>query len=107
MAARYYIPNRTNTMKMNKVTLDTPIQRGETTITEINVRKPQSGELRGLNLTDILQMDVNALTKLLPRITIPALTEADVSALEPADLMQLGHEVGSFLVPKKMAYLTA
>ena len=107
MAARYDIANRKNTMKMNVVTLDTPIQRGETTITEINVRKPQSGELRGLNLTDILQMDVNALTKLLPRITNPALTEAEASALDPADLMQLGQEVASFLVPKKMAYLTA
>lgn len=94
-------------MKMNTVTLDTPIKRGETTITEINVRKPQSGELRGLNLNDILQMDVNALTKLLPRITSPALTEAEASALDPADLVQLGHEVGSFLVPKKLAYLTA
>ncbi|WP_421318826.1 phage tail assembly protein [Aeromonas veronii] len=94
-------------MKMNVVTLDTTIQRGETTITEISVRKPQSGELRGLNLTDILQMDVNALTKLLPRITNPALTEAEASALDPADLMQLGQEVAAFLVPKKMAYLTA
>ncbi|MFQ2218391.1 phage tail assembly protein [Aeromonas enteropelogenes] len=94
-------------MKMNTVTLDTPIQRGETTISEINVRKPQSGELRGLNMTDILQMDVNALSKLLPRITSPALTEVDISGMDPADLMQLGQEVSAFLVPKKMAYLTA
>ncbi|MGL6554425.1 phage tail assembly protein [Aeromonas veronii] len=94
-------------MKMNVVTLDTPIQRGETTITEINVRKPQSGELRGLNMNDIVQLDVNALTKLLPRITTPMLTEADIIALDPADLMQLGQEAANFLVPKKLAYLTA
>jgi hypothetical protein len=27
--------------------------------------------------------------------------------MDPADLMQLGQEVAAFLVPKKMAYLTA
>ena len=106
MAARYYIPNRKNTMKMNTVTLDTPIQRGETTITEINVRKPQSGELRGLNLTDILQMDVNALIKLLPRIT--DLTEKEVNDMDPADLLKAGVVVVGFLMGSQQeAYLTA
>jgi hypothetical protein len=94
-------------MTQKTITLDTPIQRGEQTINEISVRKPMAGQLRGLNMTDILQMDVNALSKLLPRITSPALTEADISAMDPADLMQLGQEVAAFLVPKKMAYLTA
>ncbi|GJA17788.1 phage tail assembly protein [Aeromonas caviae] len=94
-------------MTPKTVTLDSPIQRGEQTISEIVVRKPVAGQLRGLNMTDILQMDVNALSKLLPRITSPALTEVDISAMDPADLMQLGQEVGAFLLPKKLAYLTA
>lgn len=94
-------------MTQKTVTLDNPIQRGEQTISEIVVRKPMAGQLRGLNMTDILQMDVNALSKLLPRITSPALTEVDISAMDPADLMQLGQEVGAFLLPKKLAYLTA
>lgn len=94
-------------MTQKTVTLDYPIQRGETTITDVTVRKPMAGQLRGLNMTDILQMDINALSKLLPRITSPALTEVDISDMDPADLMQLGQEVAAFLVPKKMAYLTA
>ncbi|MDX7612190.1 phage tail assembly protein [Aeromonas caviae] len=94
-------------MTQKTVTLDNPIQRGDQTISEIVVRKPMAGQLRGLNMTDILQMDVNALSKLLPRITSPALTEVDISAMDPADLMQLGQEVGAFLLPKKLAYLTA
>jgi hypothetical protein len=45
------------------ITLDTPIKRGETSIASVEVRKPVSGELRGCNLTDLLQMDVVALTR--------------------------------------------
>ncbi|KFA28137.1 tail protein, partial [Xanthomonas vasicola pv. vasculorum NCPPB 1326] len=48
--------------------------RGEQTITQINVRKPGAGELRGLKLTDVLQLDVTALATLLPRISSPTLT---------------------------------
>ena len=94
-------------MENKTVTLDQAIQRGDTTITEIQLRKPKAGEMRGLNMTDVVQMDVNALTKLLPRITAPILTEAEIGNMDPADLMQLGSEVSTFLVPKKMAYLIA
>lgn len=45
-------------------------------------------------------MDVAALTKVLPRITDPALTEADVRDMDPADLVQLGGVVAGFLLPK-------
>ncbi|MDD5175761.1 MAG: phage tail assembly protein [Sterolibacterium sp.] len=84
----------------NPITLETPLQRGETKITSITLRKPNAGELRGLNLTDLLQMDVNAVTKVLPRISDPTLTEADVAALDPADLTALASEVAGFLLPK-------
>lgn len=84
----------------NSVTLDTPIKRGETEITSIELRKPASGELRGLNLTDLLQMDVNALHRVLPRISMPSITEAEAAALDPADLLQLGSRVAGFLLPK-------
>ena len=94
-------------MENKTVTLDQAIQRGDTTITDVQLRKPKSGELRGLNMADVLQMDVNALTKLLPRITTPSLTEAEIGNMDPADLLQLGSEVTVFLMPKKMGYLAA
>lgn len=84
------------------ITLDSPIKRGDDTITSVEVRKPASGELRGCNLTDLLQMDVVALTKVLPRITTPSLTEKEVSRLDPADLLQMGSEVSNFLLPNRM-----
>lgn len=84
----------------NTITLDQPIQRGKDKITSIELRKPNSGELRGTNLTDLLQMDVTALHRVLPRITTPTLTEQEVAAMDPADLLQLGSTVAGFLLPK-------
>lgn len=84
------------------ITLDTPIQRGDQTITAITLRKPASGELRGVSLTDLLQLDVNALQKVLPRISSPTLTEQDIGRMDPADLVQLGSKVTGFLLPKSV-----
>lgn len=88
-----------NEKKENIVELDTPIKRGEQEITEVELRKPSSGELRGIQLADLLQMDVSALIKLLPRIS--PLTEAELRALDPADLVALGVKVTGFLLQKR------
>ncbi|MCC5811331.1 MAG: phage tail assembly protein [Ectothiorhodospiraceae bacterium] len=82
------------------ITLDTPITREKGEIAEIQLRKPTAGELRGLNLADLLQMDVNSLTKVLPRISNPTVHEAEVRAMDPADLVQLGGAVAGFLLSK-------
>ncbi|KHL56562.1 phage tail assembly protein [Xanthomonas cannabis] len=82
------------------IPLDQPIVRGEQTITDLKVRKPGAGELRGLKLVDVLQMDITALTTLLPRISSPTLTTADINAMDPADLLAVGQEVALFFLPK-------
>lgn len=84
-----------------EITLDTPIQRGEKAIEKISLRKPTAGELRGLALTDVLQMQVDALVKLTPRISNPALTEPEMRNLDPADLVQIGGAVAGFLLTKR------
>ena len=84
------------------VTLDTPIRRGEQTIGIVKLRKPRSGELRGLSMVDLVKLEVDALKRLLPRISEPHLTEADVDALDPSDLFQMASEVAGFLLPKGM-----
>lgn len=55
------------------VELDEPIKRGETEITRVTVRKPKSGELRGVRLQVLMEMDVISMTEVLPRITDPSL----------------------------------
>lgn len=84
------------------VQLDTPIKRGEQVIESLELRKPVAGELRGVSLTMLLQMDVDALCTVLPRITTPTLTTADVRSMDPADLVQVGGEVAGFLLQKAL-----
>lgn len=83
------------------VPLETAIQRGEQTISEIQLRKPMSGELRGVALSDLLQMGVDALTTVIPRISQPSLTAQEVAKMDPADLVQIGGTVAGFLLTKR------
>lgn len=82
------------------VEFDTPIVRGTQEITEIVLRKPKSGELRGVALVDLLQMDVLALRKVLPRITTPSLTDHEIGNMDPADLVDCAGKVAAFLLKK-------
>ena len=87
---------------MKTLTLETPLKRGEQTITEISILRPTgTGWLRGIKMFDLAQLDVVALTTVLPRITEPALTEIEIrNTLSAPDLFQIGSEVVDFLVPK-------
>ncbi|MDF3162847.1 phage tail assembly protein [Pseudomonas proteolytica] len=84
----------------NTVVLDTPIRRGVTTIDSITLRKPSSGELRGVSLVELLQMDVASLIKVVPRISSPTLTAIEVSGMDPADLLALSSKISGFLLQK-------
>jgi len=92
----------TATTKTTNITvnLDFPFARGDQTIDKVQVRRPKAGELRGLNIADLVQMNVMATTTLLPRITSPRLTAQEVADLDPADFTQFGMEVMDFLLPK-------
>ncbi|MCI3908838.1 phage tail assembly protein [Pseudomonas viridiflava] len=84
----------------NVIALDTPIKRGKTEILEISVRKPSSGELRGIQLAELIQLDVASLIKVIPRLSNPALTAPEVANLDPADLLAIGSKVVGFLLQK-------
>jgi hypothetical protein len=84
----------------NTVTLDAPIKRGKTTIDVITLRKPSSGELRGVQLVELLNMDVATLMKILPRITTPGITAPEAAGMDPADLLACGSKISAFLLQK-------
>lgn len=86
----------------NQVVLETPVKRGETEITNLEVIKPNSGALRGTRLADLAGSDVDALMTVLPRITLPPLTKAECMNLDPADLIELAGKVIGFLSPKSV-----
>lgn len=79
------------------IVLEQPIKRGESSITEITLRKPAAGELRGLKLADLINGDVNATIRLVPRISQPTITEQEVAALDVADLLSCADAIASFL----------
>ncbi|MDF7662409.1 phage tail assembly protein [Erwiniaceae bacterium L1_54_6] len=83
------------------VVLVKPVIRKNGDITEVTVTETmqQTGSLRGLKLYDVMTSDVDSLIKLLPRVTSPALTEAEVSLLDVRDFAELAKEVADFLAP--------
>ncbi|MDH5633064.1 MAG: phage tail assembly protein [Gammaproteobacteria bacterium] len=72
-------------------------------IDAVRVRRPRSGELRGLSLSELLIMNTDQMLTLLPRITEPALTEPELSDLDPSCLLDLSFEVLDFLGSKKLS----
>lgn len=82
------------------ITLDTPIKRGTTEITEIKLRKPDTGALRGISLTEVLQMNVTTIQTLLPRISEPTLAKHEIAQLDAPDLLNIGIEITGFFASK-------
>ena len=82
------------------IPLEETLIRGDAKITSLELRRPMAGELRGVNLADLLQMDVGSIIKVLPRICTPTLTEAEAANLDPADLTQVGGAIAGFLLPR-------
>jgi len=82
------------------VRLERPIQRGDTAIDTVTLRRPKTRDLRGLALRDLLSTDVDAMIRLLPRISTPTLIAAELDAMDPGDFSALAGEVLVFLLPK-------
>ena len=83
----------------NTVTLRDPLSVGGKKIDSIHIREPKAGELRGIKLIDVMQMDVAAYEMLLPRITEPALSIEQVRDLSVGDMMAFMDTVGNVFNP--------
>lgn len=81
------------------ITLSRPLVRGETNITEVTLREPNAGSLRGLRLTDLLNGDVDSVATLLPRISEPSISSAEATNLAAVDLGQISGEIMGFFQP--------
>lgn len=84
----------------NIVILEEPIKRGDTLIDQVEIIKPNAGHLRGIGLAALANADVDALTVILPRITVPNLTTQDCKGLNLPDLIAMAGKVIGFLSPK-------
>ncbi|EYC51445.1 hypothetical protein AZ34_10410 [Hylemonella gracilis str. Niagara R] len=84
----------------NEILLAAPITRKGGDVAAITLRKPNSGELRGLTISALMQSDVESLIKLLPRISTPMVAEYEAAALDPADMVKVAGVVAGFLLGK-------
>ena len=85
--------------KENVVILEKPLKRGDQEVKEITLIKPNAGTLRGVSLAAVANSEVDALIKVLARMTAPMLTEQEVAAMELPDLVALAGQVVGFLSP--------
>ncbi len=83
---------------MEKVTLQTPVLRkGSDPITEVTLRKPCVGDLRGCgSMIELVKMDVRAVEKVLPRITSPSLLPEEIAVMDIADIFALAGVLSGF-----------
>lgn len=82
---------------MKKISLNKPILMGEHQIHCLELREPTAGDCRGISLIDLFQhMNPEAYMQLLPRITSPAITSAQVASLSLPDLAKVMQVMGEF-----------
>ncbi|HGF3357628.1 TPA: phage tail assembly protein [Salmonella enterica subsp. enterica serovar Senftenberg] len=91
--------NEIDTVNPNVVSLDKPIKRAGQTIDKVTLIEPNAGTLRGVSLAAVAQSEVDALIKVLPRMTYPALTAQELTAMNLPDMLSLAAKVIGFLSP--------
>ncbi len=85
------------------IPLETPLKRdgGAADMTELKLRRPVSGDLRGISIAKLGQLDYDELRRLLPRISVETLLDIEVDRIDPADMLEISGEVADFLFTKR------
>ena len=82
------------------ITLDFPIDRGTSKVDKITLHKPNAGQLRGVSLRELLDMNTDAIVKVVSRVSEPQITPQEAAGkLDPSDLLQIGAALANFLLP--------
>lgn len=85
-----------------QATLQEPVEIDGAPVTEITLRRPKAGELRGLSVSALMQLDVTAMLKVLPRITVPPVPAHALEGMDPADFTDLATRVSLFFVKRRV-----
>ncbi|CCG09707.1 phage tail assembly protein [Pararhodospirillum photometricum] len=73
-----------------------PLPYGDALLEELTLRKPKAGDLRGLKMSGLIELDVDTILKIVPRIASPHVVEAQLWELEADDLARLSNGVVGF-----------
>lgn len=95
-----------NELLFQTITLSRHFKRGEMVISEVTLREPKSGELRGIKLQDLINTETDAILKVIPRISDPVLTADECSNLRASDIAEIGGTIrGFFMSPAERAMM--
>lgn len=83
------------------VPLDNPVKRGDQVITAVTLRKPLGGATSGAKMVDLLNLDLVAASKVVPRISSPVITAQEFLAMEVEDCTAIAGELAAFLLQKR------
>lgn len=81
---------------MSHIKLIKPLTFGETTIPELVLRRPTAGDLRGIKMQAIGELEVDTILKMAQRLSTTPLAPTTLDDLDPADLLVLGAEIAGF-----------
>ena len=79
------------------VPLERPLSRGDSKVEQLRLRRPKSGDLRGISIAKLGQLDYDEVRTLLPRISEPRLIGEEVDAIDPADMIEIAGAITDFL----------
>lgn len=82
------------------ITLDFPIKRGESEIKSLTINRPKALQLMGLSMRDLMSTQVSAYLELLPRVTMPPITEPEAQELEAPDVAEIVGVMRDFFMTK-------
>ncbi len=87
---------------MTTIMLEHPIERGETSLTSFQLRRPLGGDLRGISGMKLKNFDYEEVRKLIPRISVPTVLEIEFDRFDAADITQVELALSDFLFTKAM-----
>lgn len=80
------------------VTLHRPISRADGDIEKLAFRAPTAGDLRGLQMTALMNLDVSALLTLAQRCSTTRVDAADLAGIDASDIGLIGAVLLNFFV---------
>lgn len=91
---------------MEPIILEKPIARPGGDITQlVPLAQPTISALQGVSMRALLDMEPDAVAKVIPRLFEPMLAKSEIAALPLPDLLKIGVTIASFFMPKDMGPL--
>lgn len=87
--------------ELKTVDLEAPLKRDGGDVAQLLLRRPTSGDLRGVSMAKLGELQVDEVRKVLPRICQPTITVEEFDQIDSADQLELCLALSDFLFTKR------